>query len=43
MYRPAARRQVWEALLDSDLVAMLRAGQSEAARQRANDIIDHAG
>ena len=34
---PARRKALWEALLDSDVLDLLRAGQTQAARQRADD------
>ena len=36
---PALRRALWESLLDSDILELLRAGDSEQARQRAEEII----
>jgi precorrin-2 dehydrogenase / sirohydrochlorin ferrochelatase len=37
---PAHRKALWEALLDSDILELLRDGQTRAARQRADDIIE---
>jgi precorrin-2 dehydrogenase/sirohydrochlorin ferrochelatase len=37
---PARRKALWEALLDSDILELLRTGQTQAARQRAGDIIE---
>lgn len=36
---PDRRKGVWESLLGSDILDLLRAGQPEAAQQRAEDII----
>jgi precorrin-2 dehydrogenase/sirohydrochlorin ferrochelatase len=37
---PATRRAVWETLLDSDLLALCRVGEVQAAHDRAIEIID---
>jgi precorrin-2 dehydrogenase/sirohydrochlorin ferrochelatase len=37
---PARRKALWESLLDSDILALLRAGQFAAARQRAEEIVE---
>ena len=37
---PAQRKQLWEALLDSDILDLLRADDSRAARHRADEIIE---
>jgi precorrin-2 dehydrogenase/sirohydrochlorin ferrochelatase len=34
------RKALWEALLDSDVLGLLRAGQTQAARQRAETILE---
>nr|NIV33194.1 bifunctional precorrin-2 dehydrogenase/sirohydrochlorin ferrochelatase [Anaerolineae bacterium] len=34
------RKALWEALLDSDVLDLLRAGQTQAARQRAEAILE---
>lgn len=36
---PACRKGVWESLLGSDILDLLRDGQPEAAQQRAKDIV----
>lgn len=36
---PARRKGLWEALLGSDILDLLRDGQQEAARQRAKEIV----
>ena len=36
----ARRKALWEALLDSDILELLRSGQIGAARQRADDIVE---
>jgi precorrin-2 dehydrogenase/sirohydrochlorin ferrochelatase len=36
---PARRKALWEALLDSEVLELLRAGQTQAARQRAEQIV----
>ena len=36
---PARRKTVWESLLGSDILDLLRAGQPEAAQQRAKEIV----
>jgi precorrin-2 dehydrogenase/sirohydrochlorin ferrochelatase len=37
---PARRKALWEALLDSDIVELLRSGNPVAARERAQQIIE---
>jgi len=37
---PARRKALWQTLLDSDILDLIRAGQLAAARQRADDIIE---
>lgn len=37
---PAHRKALWESLLDSDVLELFRAGQREAARQRAEEIVE---
>jgi precorrin-2 dehydrogenase/sirohydrochlorin ferrochelatase len=37
---PARRKALWESLLDSDVLELLRAGQLDAARQRAEGIVE---
>jgi precorrin-2 dehydrogenase/sirohydrochlorin ferrochelatase len=37
---PARRKALWEALLDSDVLDLLRAGDSLAARQRAEEMLE---
>ena len=37
---PARRKALWESLLDSDILELLRAGQSGTARQRAEEIVE---
>jgi precorrin-2 dehydrogenase/sirohydrochlorin ferrochelatase len=34
------RKMLWEALLDSDILELLRSGAAEAARQRAQEIVE---
>ena len=36
----ARRKELWESLLDSDVLDLLRAGQAQAARQRADAIVE---
>jgi len=36
----AGRRAAWQALLDSEVLDLLRSGASQAARQRAGEILD---
>jgi precorrin-2 dehydrogenase/sirohydrochlorin ferrochelatase len=37
---PARRKALWESVLDSDVLELLRGGQFEAARQRAEEIVE---
>lgn len=37
---PARRKALWDALLDSEILELLRAGQTIAAQERAADIIE---
>lgn len=37
---PAQRRAIWEALLDSEIIELLRSGEPENARRRAQTIIE---
>jgi precorrin-2 dehydrogenase/sirohydrochlorin ferrochelatase len=37
---PARRRALWESLLDSEVLELLQAGQAQAARQRAEQIVE---
>ncbi len=37
---PAQRREIWEALLDSEIIELLRSGQPENARRCAQTIIE---
>jgi precorrin-2 dehydrogenase/sirohydrochlorin ferrochelatase len=37
---PARRKALWESLLDSEVLDLLRAGQTQAARQRAETILE---
>ncbi len=37
---PAQRRVIWEALLDSEVIELLRSGEPENARRRAQTIIE---
>jgi precorrin-2 dehydrogenase/sirohydrochlorin ferrochelatase len=37
---PSQRKQVWEAILDSNVLDLIRAGDVHAARQRAMTVID---
>jgi precorrin-2 dehydrogenase/sirohydrochlorin ferrochelatase len=37
---PAQRKALWEALLDSDILELLRDGKTEAAQQRAEEIVE---
>jgi precorrin-2 dehydrogenase/sirohydrochlorin ferrochelatase len=37
---PTRRKALWESLLDSDILDLLRAGQTQAARQRAETILE---
>lgn len=37
---PARRKALWEALLDSDILELLRAGQPQTAQQRAHAIVN---
>jgi precorrin-2 dehydrogenase/sirohydrochlorin ferrochelatase len=36
---PGRRKALWEALLDSEVLALLRAGEPQAAQQRAQEIV----
>ena len=36
---PARRKALWESLLDSEVLELLRAGDTQAARQRADEIV----
>ena len=38
--KPARRRALWESLLDSEILELLRAGQFAAARRRADEIVE---
>lgn len=40
MVNPARRKALWGSLLDSEVLALFRSGQIEAARQRAEEIVD---
>jgi siroheme synthase-like protein len=37
---PARRKALWASILDSDVLELLRAGQTQAARQRAETIVE---
>jgi len=37
---PARRRQLWSALLDSNILDLLRDGEAQAAKQRAEEIVE---
>lgn len=37
---PGQRKALWKSLLDSDILDLLRAGQVEAGRQRAEEIVE---
>jgi precorrin-2 dehydrogenase/sirohydrochlorin ferrochelatase len=37
---PARRKALWESLLDSDVLELLRAGQLDVARQRAEGLVE---
>jgi precorrin-2 dehydrogenase/sirohydrochlorin ferrochelatase len=37
---PAGRKELWSALLDSDMLSLIRRGEIEAARRRAGEIVD---
>ena len=39
----AVRRELWYKIVDSDVLAKLRAGQQEAAAKRIRDLIEEAG
>jgi hypothetical protein len=36
---PARRKELWETLLDSNILELLRAGESQAAWQRAEEVV----
>jgi precorrin-2 dehydrogenase/sirohydrochlorin ferrochelatase len=43
VHDPVQRKALWQALLESEILTLLRSGQTEAAREAANGILERFG